>query len=259
MNFLLEIGIQVRGKFPQGHFLQSLKDASLWNEVSIVVLKTEIRYARFMKTGNSETAQALTEWRDGNRKRLEGLVEANLPWIEGKIRYRLTPFLRKKGDTCDYMQDALAQFFRYAPRFVISDENDFKAILLTIAKNVLHNAYDWYSAKRRNVALERPLPQDTVLNLDPPRGRDRTPSSAAGQHEREAWVRFGMEFLDHEDREVLVLRQWDKKSFEEIGQHFQISSKAAWMKHRRAIDRLSRAIFNLRSGKLSRLTREAAS
>jgi DNA-directed RNA polymerase specialized sigma24 family protein len=62
-----------------------------------------------------------------------------------------------------------------------------------------------------------------------------------------------MEFLDPEDREVLVLRQWEKRSLADIGAHYGISQKAAWMKHNRAVKRLGKKIWELRCGRLTQL------
>ena len=89
----------------------------------------------------------------------------------------------------------------------------------------------WIHAQRRAIAKVRPLPPDTVLNLDLPRDKVKTPSKAAEKHEGEAWVRLGMEFLGPEDRQVLILRQWQGLSFKEIGKEIGTSENAARMRH----------------------------
>jgi RNA polymerase sigma factor (sigma-70 family) len=206
-----------------------------------------------MKTGNTETSMRLNQWHEGKVDALDALLERNLPWLHDQVRKRLSPLLRKKGETVDYVQDAMVNFLRFGPRFIISDEAHFRALLLKIAENALHDRYDWFIARRRDIAKERPLPADTVLSLDPPRDEIRTPSHMADQYEREAWIRMGMEFLDPDEREVLLMRNWEKLSFAEIGERFGISENAAWMKHNRATEKLGDKVWYLRSGKLARL------
>jgi RNA polymerase sigma factor (sigma-70 family) len=206
-----------------------------------------------MKTGATETTISLQRWHEGNQEGLNSLIERHLPWIHDQVRARMGPTLRKKAETCDYVQDAMIQFLQYGPRFVLSNDAAFRGLLLRIVENALRDKHDWFTACRRNVARERPLPPDTVLCLDPPIGKAKTPSMSAERHEREAWIRLAMEFLEPEDREVLVLRQWEKRSLAEIGEKYGITEKAAWMRHNRAVKLLGKKIWDLRCGRLTQL------
>lgn len=212
-----------------------------------------------MNPGAKDITRSLAKWHEGDRQELDALLERHLAWIQGQVRKRLSPLLRGRGETCDFAQDVVMQFLRYAPRFTISNEHFFRALLLRIVKNSLADKYDWYTARRRDIARERPLPSDTVLSLDPGERAVRTPSMSAQRNEREAWIRLGMEFLDPEDREVLVLRKWDGLSFSEIGERFEISPEAARKRHNKAIERLSDRIWHLRSGKLDRVLEDLPS
>lgn len=207
-----------------------------------------------MKAGKKEATLFLQQWHSGNRQGLEALIERHLSWIHAQVRKRMGPNLRKKAETCDYVQDAMIQFLQYGPRFIMSDDAAFRALMVQIVENTLRDKNDWFTACRRNIARERPLPPDTVLSLDPPEKQTGTPSRSAERHEREAWIRLGMEFLEPEDREVLVLRQWEKRSLAEIGEHFGTTQKAAWMRHNRALKRLGTIIWELRSGRVAQLS-----
>jgi RNA polymerase sigma-70 factor (ECF subfamily) len=204
-----------------------------------------------------ETRHNLEQWHAGDQQALDALLERHLSWIRAHVRHRIGPFLRKKAETLDYVQDAMVQFLKYGPRIVVSDDRHFRALLVRIIENSLRNNYDWYSAKRRAITRENPLPSDTVLNLDPPRNKVTRPSQAVQRKERDAWIRLGMEFLDAGEREVLVLRQWEKRSFQELGEHLGISDEAARKRYTRAVDRLSEKIWDLRSGRMLEASREA--
>lgn len=207
----------------------------------------------------SETAICLKQWNQGDRKALEDLLVRHLSWVRARVRKRLGPFLRKKGDSCDYVQDAVVQFLQYGPRITVSDEGQFRALLCRIVENTLCNRYEWFTARRREIARERPLPTDTVLSLDLPQATVNSPSQSAARHEQEAWVRLGIELVSPEDREVLVLREWDGLSFKEIGKHLGIPSGTAQVRHFRALARLSDTVGAIRRGNLKDLIQEDAS
>lgn len=209
-----------------------------------------------MSHGDSKTSLFLKQWHGGDQEGLDALLQRHLPWLHSKVHHRMGPVLRKKAETSDYVQDVVIQFLRDSPRFVLSNEGAFRALLLRIVENTLRDKHDWFTARRRAVARERPLPSDTILFLDAPQHPVKTPSKSVEQHEQEAWIRLGMEFLDSEDREVLVLRQWDNLSFEEIGERFGLKSNAAWKKHDRALCRLGEIVSTLRGGKATRIIEE---
>ncbi|MHC4945305.1 MAG: RNA polymerase sigma factor [Planctomycetota bacterium] len=196
------------------------------------------------------TSISLQRWYCGDQKALDALLENHMAWIHKMVRERMGSLLREKGDTCDYVQDAVVQFLQYGPRFTISNDARFRGLLLKIVENILCNKYNWFTARRREIARERPLPTDTVLSLDPPQQQMNTPSEFAAKHEREAWIRLGIEFVSPEDREVLILREWDKLPFEEVGKRLGISSGAAQVRHFRAVSRLSKKVSALRRGDL---------
>jgi len=212
-----------------------------------------------MTGGATETSVFLDEWNRGSSKALQALIERHLPWIEEQVRRRLGPRLRSRGETLDYVQDAMIQFLRYGPRFHLTRDEHFRAFLVRVVENSLRNRYDWFTAQRRDIARERPLPSDTILSLDPPLAAGRTPSLSAARHEREAWIRLGMELLEADDREVLVLRQWRGMGFAEIAEKLEITPDAARMRHNAAVRRLAARVQELRSGRLLHALEDSAS
>lgn len=203
-----------------------------------------------MRSDETPTARWLRQWHRGDNSGLNALLERHLPWIRERVHHRIGPLLRKMGDTGDYVQDAMVQFLKYGPRFVVRSDHHFRALLQRIVENALRNQHDRFVARRREIALERPIPSETVISLDAPRTTKRTPSMSAERLEREAWVRLGMEFLDPADRHIILLRKWDGLSFPEIGRRLGISKDAARMRHNRAILRLAKKVGVLRRGKL---------
>jgi RNA polymerase sigma factor (sigma-70 family) len=150
----------------------------------------------------------------------------------------------------------MVQFLKFGPHFTITKDTQFRALLLRIVENTLRYRHEWFMAKRRKIAKERPLPSETVLLLDPARDAAHTPSKSAERHEREAWIRLGMELLDPKDREILVLRQWDNRSFAKIGEGLDVEPETARMRHNRAVKRLAAKVGALRARKLAEVLEE---
>ena len=198
-----------------------------------------------MTTGKSETSILLQSWHAGDKNSLDALIDRHLPEIQARVHKRLGPGLRKKIESCDIVQDAMVQFLRNGPR-IITNEEHFCALITRIVENSIRDKHDWFSARRRQVARERPLPTDTILYLDSPRHTVDTPSQSAQRHEGEAWIRLGIELLDSKDRELIVLRDWDKRSFLYIGEKLDISEEAARKRYGRAVGRLEKKIWELR-------------
>jgi RNA polymerase sigma-70 factor (ECF subfamily) len=203
-----------------------------------------------MKMGNTETARYLKSWHEGDRQGLEALLELHLPWIHEQVHKRMGPVLRMRGETGDFVQETVVNVLQYGPRFIVSDKHHFRALLYKIVENTLKKQYRRYTAKRREIKLDRPLPSDTVLRLDPPDGSVQTPSKVVAQKEREEWIRLGLELIEPDDQEIINLRQRDELSFAEIGERLGISEGAAQMRHTRTVRRLVKKVRALRSGKV---------
>lgn len=204
-----------------------------------------------MHNNQTQTSIYLKQWNKGDKNGLNALLERHLPWIRSQASKKIGPMLRNKAETCDYVQDAMIQFLQYAPRIQLSDENHFRALILRIIQNTLNNKYEWYCARRRDMARERPLPNSTILNLDQQHVDRKTPSQVSSDHEEEAFIRLAMELLKPSDSEIIILRQWDKLSYVEIGEKLELTPAAARKRNDRAVLRLADTVFALQKGDLN--------
>jgi len=192
------------------------------------------------------TKDLLARLHGGDEQALRELLERHLPWIQRRVSERLRGALRKKAETQDLVHDAVVDLLRYGPRFTVSSEEHFRSLLARICENAICNEHRRFAAARRRAAGERPLPTESILDLDPRRDAPGTPSVIADKREREAWMRLGLELLRPEDREVILLRQRDSLPFEEIGTRLGIAAGAARMRFERALARLAQVIVRLR-------------
>lgn len=188
-------------------------------------------------------------WSAGEESALHELLQLELPWFRAHVADRLGPRLRAKDDTQDHVQDALLEFLRDAPRFRVQSRAQLRALLARVAENNLRDKDDWYRARRRALQRESPLPSETVLELGAAAPTQTTPSAAASSSEWSAWVRLALEFLDPDDRRVLVLREWEDRSFVEIGEALGMTPNAVRMRWTRAVGRLADRVRELQAGR----------
>ncbi len=199
---------------------------------------------------NTDTAQLLERWHAGDRTALDILLERDLPWIREQVRRRLGPLLRARAETDDFLDEAVADVLRYAPRFLICDRGQFRALLARIVENTLRDESDRWCACRRALHRERPLPEDSALGLHAAAGAPPRPSEVVQAREWEGWVRLGIELLESDDRQVILMRNWDDLSFAEIAARLGVSEDAARMKFHRAVARLAAQVTDLRAGRV---------
>jgi RNA polymerase sigma factor (sigma-70 family) len=200
--------------------------------------------------GPDPTPTLLERWHAGDEEALGRLLELHLPWLHAHVERRLGGLLRQRGETADYLHDAVLDFLRYTPRFQVVDAQHFRRLLARVAENTLRDRNDWFRARRRDLARQASLPTESVLALDPRLQRHTTPSRVAARTEARDWVRLGLEFLDAEDKKILIAREYDDRSFVEIGAELGLSANAVRMRWVRALARLAEVLKDLRAGAL---------
>ena len=197
---------------------------------------------------DEQTRELLQRWHAGERGAIDALVARDLPWIARYVKTRLGPFLRGRGETADYVHDALLDVLGYVPRFVTGNRAGFRSLLARMIENHLRDAHDHHAAQRRTPLRERPVPSDSVLDLDRPQETVTQPSSKAEQREEALWVRLAIEMLEREDRQVILLREWQGLEFAAIGEQIGIREDAARMRYRRALPKLAAQLEQVRCG-----------
>ncbi len=188
---------------------------------------------------------------------LEEILEHHLQWIQEFASRKLSPLLRTKTESGDIVQDALVQFLKYGPRIRLNSDMQMRSLLARIVENVIRDKYDWFTARRRALARERPLPSETVLYLSSNQDRVETPSQVVQKNEQEAWVRLGLELLDPDQRRTLILRDWEQLPYNEIGRRMGVSEHTARRRYVRSLTLLMDVVQDLRSGQIDKALEES--
>lgn len=198
------------------------------------------------------TRELLLRWHGGDQAAFEELLQRDLPWICAHVRRRLGPELRRRGDTDDFVHEVVVDFLRHGPRLVLDDRRQLRAFLARVVENVLVDQHHFHRAARRDLRRDQPLPDDTVLELDGGSAVAR-PSEAASRNEERGWIRVALELLGADDRQVILLRDWEELGFGGIGERLGLSEHAARMRYVRALPRLAQAVHELQQRRLGEL------
>jgi len=197
-----------------------------------------------------DTPDLLRRWHGGDRQALRELLNRHLGWVRSRVQQRLGDALRQNAETDDFLHEAVIEILEYTPRFLATDGDTFRRLVTRIVENMLREQHEFYGRMRRDRARQAPLPDDSVLCLDPRRRTATSPSQHAVRNEEEAWLRLAMELLPPEERDVIVLREWQGRSFGEIGEQLGIAENAARMRFARALARLADRVESLRRGEV---------
>lgn len=201
-----------------------------------------------MTPGESIHDQVLLVQR-GDRQALQRLLAEHLPWIEQHVRHRLSPAVRRDGETQDFVQEALVEVLRDGPRFAVENVAAFRGLLARIVENNLRDRMRHLHRDCRDLRRQRALPTDSVLQLDAPARGVTEPPVQAERNERAAWMRLALELLGPDDREVIRLREWQGMTFADIAGVLASTEEAVRKRYHRALPRLAEKFDLLRKGR----------
>ena len=208
--------------------------------------------------GHDLTSSLLAELRTGGgegkaeEEALNALMVRDLPWIQSYVHHRLDGDVREHAETGDIVNEVFLKTLKQGPKFVVSSRGVFRRLMARIITNTLVSMHRRYNAKARSGASERGIASDSVLYLQPevPVRSITEPPEKAARIEEEEWIDMAMELLDPLDQEVLHLRDAEDLSFLQIGKRVGLKEDAARMRYKRAVQKLTRAVVMIKSGKL---------
>jgi RNA polymerase sigma-70 factor (ECF subfamily) len=190
------------------------------------------------------TWDLLTRLRSGDQEALAELVQRDLPWIKAQVERRMGKAMLAVVESDDLVQQAFVGFLRSGPRFVLQDQQQFRALMLQIVENTIRREHRDAHRKKRDVARQEPLPSASVIDVGS--GVTR-PSAAASRDEHRAWVQLALELIDDEQRELIHLREWEGLSFAQMGERLGLAEDAARMRFQRALQVLARTLREIRA------------
>jgi RNA polymerase sigma-70 factor, ECF subfamily len=188
---------------------------------------------------------SLERARGGSLEALGSLLEGCRKYLLVSANRALDSDLRPRTAASDLVQDAFVEVQRDFAKFSGHTEGELLAWLTAILANRLAN-----NVRRHRHTAKRSVNREMPIELT---ARDAllqacaipSPCDDVIANDEQRRVQIGIERLSEQDRAVLRLRTWERRSFAEIGEQLNLSAESARKLWGRAVKRLKRELRSI--------------
>jgi RNA polymerase sigma-70 factor (ECF subfamily) len=197
----------------------------------------------------TEPAPNLAHWlpaaRAGSPEALGQVLEACRAYLLVVAQRELDPALHAKGGASDLVQETFLEAQRDFPQF----RGDSEAELLGWLRRMLLNNLASFTRQYR-ATDKRSIDREVKLAPDPSssqwdggvRADSPSPSEQAVDQEQAQALAHAVERLPEDYRQIVTLRYYEERSFDEIAQRMQRSPNAVRKLWARAVERLQQEL-----------------
>jgi RNA polymerase sigma-70 factor (ECF subfamily) len=193
-----------------------------------------------------DTDRLLRQVRAGDRQAFDRLFACHRLYLRRFVDLRLDPRLRPRVDPSDVVQEAQLEAVRRLDAYLERPLLPFRLWLRQIAHDRLLKLRRYHiGSARRTLVREVPLPDQSSLQLAQHLlARGPAPGEQLDSDELARRLRHGLAQLADADREVLLMRNFEGLSYQEIGFVLAVEPGAARKRHGRALLRLHKILFH---------------
>ncbi len=192
---------------------------------------------------SAETQRLLERIEAGDAAAFDEMFDRHRVALREFLDRRIDDRLRARFDPSDVVQEAQLVAFRRLDDYLARRPMPFGLWLRKTAyERLLMLRRQHGQTRRRDVGREEPLPERSSLGLARRLARSSTPSDRAIRAERAERVRQLLARLSAEDREILLMRNYEDMPYGDIAALLEITPAAARQRHGRALLRLSRLL-----------------
>jgi len=185
--------------------------------------------------------QSLAAARTGSPEALGHVLEFCRRYLLDIANSELAQPLQAKAGASDLVQETFLEAQRIFPRFQGDSPVELRAWLRAILLNKVATFSRQFGTAKRQLGLEIGLNTDSSHQVQPA-SPTPTPSSIIAREEQEAVVAAALSRLPEHYRQVIVWRQVDNVSFEEMARRLDKSVEAVRKLWFRAIQQLQREL-----------------
>jgi RNA polymerase sigma-70 factor (ECF subfamily) len=202
---------------------------------------------------SSSPSRLFEALRQGNTAAAGEMLLPYQPWLALLARLQLDSQFQGKFDASDIVQQTLLEACRDLTQFCGQTEPELLAWLRKILAHVLAHEVRRYAGTQqrdvdREVSLEQSLAQSSRRLGDLLAASGSSPSRQAARHEQELLLAEVLAQLPGDYREVIILRNLEGLSHEEIAGRMGRSVGAVRMLWVRALERLRKELDRPRGG-----------
>ena len=189
---------------------------------------------------SAETQQLLQRMRCGDHGAFDQLFARHRAFLRQVVELRMDPKLGRRIDASDVVQEAHLEAVRRLESYLEQPTIPFRLWLRQITYDRLLMARRRHvSAQRRTVDRELPLPERSSLQLAQQLAASgTTPSQHLVRDELGHRVRSAVAKLSDPDREVLLMRNFEGLSNQEVAEVLAIEPATASKRYGRSLLRL---------------------
>jgi len=190
----------------------------------------------------ADIEQLLERVCSGNKEALERLFQHYRGYLHQVVTMRLDPRMSHRIDASDIIQEAQIVATRRLQDYLRSKPVSFRVWLHQIAHDQLLMAYRKHiQAERRTVNREIPLPEQSSIQLARQlMDNGPTPSQQVVRDEQVKCIRRALGRLSDDDRNIILMRNCEQLSFNDIGYVLDIEPATARKRYGRALIRISK-------------------
>jgi RNA polymerase sigma-70 factor, ECF subfamily len=200
----------------------------------------------------SELSQLLSAFRAGDRAAGDTLLRRFEPWLRLLARVQIESQFRAKFDASDVVQQTLLEAVLAFPQFRGATEGELVAWLRQVLAHTLAHEIRRYRGTQKR-ELHREVPLDQQLTQTSRRLGDvlpapgTSPSQVLVKRERQVLLAQALERLPEDYREVILLRNLEGLSHDEVARRMGRNAGAVRMLWVRALARLREEIKQVES------------
>jgi RNA polymerase sigma-70 factor (ECF subfamily) len=193
-----------------------------------------------IRPDSEETHELLRQARAGDRQAFERLFSRYRDYLRQVVQLRLNPRLRPRVDPSDVVQETQLEAFRRLADYLEREPMPFRLWLRKTAQERLGMLQRYHQGSaRRTVDREASLPESSALQLaERLLAPGSTPSQRLSRQEVIRQVRQALLKLSAADHEVLLMRNLEGLSNQEVAQVLSLEPAAASQRYGRALLRL---------------------
>jgi RNA polymerase sigma-70 factor (ECF subfamily) len=193
---------------------------------------------------SAETQRLLEQARAGTAGAVDRLLERHRAYVRRFVELRLCPQLRARVEPSDVAQEAEIEAFRRLDGYLRDAPLPFRLWLRRLAQDrLLMLRRRHHTAGRRAVTREAALPDESSLAFARQLLASGTsPSARLAASELAHRVREAVAQLPDADREIVLLRNFEGLSNQEVAQLLEIQPATASQRYGRALLRLRKLL-----------------
>jgi RNA polymerase sigma-70 factor (ECF subfamily) len=185
----------------------------------------------------------LEQVRSGDERAFERLFARHRPYIRRVVALRLDQELRRRVDPSDVIQETQLEASRRLDDYLSRRPMPFRLWLRRTAEKRLSMLRRRHGAARRSLEREVQLPNRSSLALAQQlMASGLSPSEQFDQHELARLVRVAVAKLPDADRDIIIMRMYERLTNEEIACVLGIEHAAMRQRYGRALLRLRKIL-----------------